>query len=213
MKLYVMMAMVFSIAACNGTADNQVDTDTTKHVNHDDKTATGTGPSHMKEMHDAMTTMEEQMKATPPSGDPDYDFTMMMKHHHEGAISMGKAELAGGTDGTIKRIAQKIIDAQQQDLPEFDRILSKDKPSGKSDYAQKAMGMMTPMSNIQMESGSLDAMFASMMIPHHEDGIKMAQEYLKSGRDDDMKRIANKIISTHPREISELRDWLDRNKR
>lgn len=74
------------------------------------------------------------------------------------------------------------------------------------------MGMMTPMSDIKMESSSLDAMFASMMIPHHQDAVKMAQEYLKVGKNVEIKQIAQKVTESQPQEIKELQQWLANNK-
>ena len=72
--------------------------------------------------------------------------------------------------------------------------------------------MMTPMSSIKMESGSLDAMFASMMIPHHQDAVKMSQEYLKVGKNEELKKIARDIIQSQPKEIDQLQQWLSKNK-
>lgn len=72
--------------------------------------------------------------------------------------------------------------------------------------------MMTPMSDIKMEGGSLDAMFASMMIPHHQDAVKMAEEYLKVGKSAEMKRIAESIVKNQPKEIEELQSWLSNHK-
>jgi uncharacterized protein (DUF305 family) len=70
------------------------------------------------------------------------------------------------------------------------------------------MSMMTEMKNMQMSGSSLDAMFASMMIPHHQDAIKMAQEYLKSGKNDSMRKIAKSITETQSKEIKEFQQWL-----
>ena len=85
-------------------------------------------------------------------------------------------------------------------------------PAGSSDYGHKAMGMMTPMSNIKMESGSLDGMFASMMIPHHQDAVRMSEEYIKVGKSEELIKIARSIIQTQPKEIDQLQQWLEQHK-
>jgi uncharacterized protein (DUF305 family) len=50
------------------------------------------------------------------SGDVDRDFANLMIPHHQGAIDMAKAELLYGKNATLRRIAQKIIIDQQQEI-------------------------------------------------------------------------------------------------
>jgi len=110
------------------------------------------------------------------------------------------------------KMGQNMIKVQKKENTEFDQSMQAKQPSGSLDYGQKAMGMMAPMSDIQMESGSLDAMSASMMIPHHQDAVKMAEEYLKVGKNAEMKKIAQSIIENQPKEIQELQNWLSNHK-
>lgn len=51
-----------------------------------------------------------------PSGDADRDFAAMMIAHHQGAISMARAELRHGRNEQLRRIAQGIIVEQQQEI-------------------------------------------------------------------------------------------------
>lgn len=212
-QLFLFLSLGFAVAACNSGSDSsQNNTDTSGHTTHTTTDNNTGGQNHMKAMHDAMDNSMQQMHSMKPTGDADYDFAMMMKHHHQGAIDMAKSEVAGGTDEAMKAMAQKMIDEQQKEIAQFDQFMQGKQPAGNSDYGQKAMGMMTPMSDIKMESGSLDAMFASMMIPHHQDAVKMAQEYLKVGKNAEMKKIAQAIIQNQPKEIQELRNWLSNHK-
>ena len=50
------------------------------------------------------------------SGDVDRDFTNLMIPHHQGAIDMARAELQYGKNEQLRRIAQEIIVAQQQEI-------------------------------------------------------------------------------------------------
>lgn len=214
MRYFILISLALSITACNsGTGNAENKSDTSNHTKHNstDNNAAGS-QNHMKAMHDAMDNSMQQMHKMKPTGDPDHDFAMMMKQHHQGAIDMAKAEIAGGTDDQLKQMSQKLIDEQQNENARFDQFMQGKQPTGNSDYGQKAMGMMTPMSDIKMESGSLDAMFASMMIPHHQDAVKMAQEYLKVGKNAEMKQIAQNIIKIQPKEIQELQNWLANHK-
>ena len=211
-NLFAAIILSFVIS-CNNTDSTTGKTEATEdQTTHNAADSNAGGENHMKAMHDAMDNNMQQMHSMKPTGDPDHDFAMMMKHHHQGAIEMAKSEVAGGTDETMKQMAQKMIDEQQKENAQFDRFMEGKQPTGNSDYGQKAMGMMTPMSDIKMESGSLDAMFASMMIPHHQDAVKMAEEYLKVGKNAEMKKIAQSIIENQPKEIQELQNWLSNHK-
>jgi uncharacterized protein (DUF305 family) len=167
----------------------------------------------MKDMHQAMNSMMQQMKTITSTGDPDHDFAMMMKHHHQGAIDMAKPEVNGGQGATLKALAQKIIKDQPKEISVIDNFMQEHQPSGLSDYGKNAMGMMTDMGSMQMKDSSLDAMFASMMVPHYQEAVKMAEAYLKRGINTELKQIAQNIIATQPKEIEELRTWLDKSQR
>ncbi|MCK5908442.1 MAG: DUF305 domain-containing protein [Caulobacter sp.] len=51
-----------------------------------------------------------------PSGDVDRDFVNMMIPHHQGGIDMAIAELRYGKNEQLRRLAQEIIVAQQQEI-------------------------------------------------------------------------------------------------
>jgi uncharacterized protein (DUF305 family) len=71
-----------------------------------------------QEFMDANKKMMDAMNMK-PSGDADKDFAMMMIPHHQGAIEMAKIELEYGKDPTLKKMAKKIIDAQEKEIKEF----------------------------------------------------------------------------------------------
>jgi uncharacterized protein (DUF305 family) len=74
---------------------------------------------YQKEMETAHKKMMDDMMAMKSAGDPDKDFVMMMIPHHQGAIDMAKVELKYGKDPELRNMAQKIIDAQQQEIDDF----------------------------------------------------------------------------------------------
>lgn len=212
---FFLTGLIVVLLSCNNSGRDSAEksTDISGHTATSNTNATNAGKqNHMKTMHDAMNKSMQQMHNMKPTGDPDYDFALMMKHHHQGAVDMARAEVEGGTDEQLKQMAQKMIDEQQKEITQFNQYMQNKQPSGSSDYGQKAMGMMTPMSNIKMDGSRLDAMFASMMIPHHQDAVKMAQEYLKVGKSEELKKIARNIMNTQPKEIQEFRSWLDDHK-
>lgn len=64
------------------------------------------------DMHAAMTKMMADMHATPPSGNPDIDFLVMMIPHHWGAVEMARLVLRDGRDPLVREIAEKIMAGQ-----------------------------------------------------------------------------------------------------
>lgn len=154
----------------------------------------------------AMDKMMQQMHAMQMTQDPDHDFAMMMKQHHQGAIDMSQIELARGTNAELKQVAQKIIDDSQKDINELNAFLSSHKPSQKSDFAKKQMDKM--MQSMNMEHGSdIDKEFAMMMSMHHQQGIEMARDYLKVSAADETKNVANRTINANSEDLKKLSKW------
>ena len=67
------------------------------------------------------------MQKMPMSGDVDKDFAMMMKMHHQQAVTMAEMELAHGKSDAMKDMARKIIAAQKKEIASFDQWLAKQK--------------------------------------------------------------------------------------
>lgn len=65
------------------------------------------------------------MQVMPMTGDVDKDFVRMMRQHHLQGLEMARIEAQKGDDPEDKRMAQKIIDEQQQDIARFDDWLRK----------------------------------------------------------------------------------------
>ena len=78
-------------------------------------------------MSHSMDSMDEKMKAMPFSGDEDYDFAMMMRIHHRGALDMAKSELDNGKNPEMRTMAKKIIVAQKKEIAQFDKWIAKHK--------------------------------------------------------------------------------------
>ena len=54
-------------------------------------------------------------------------------------------------------------------------------------------------------TGDVDTDFAAMMIPHHPAAIEMARAELRSGRNEQLRRLAQEIIVTQQQEIAVMR--------
>jgi len=94
---------------------------------------------------------------------------------------------------------------QQPAMPQSGGMMGMHGPAMRSAMERMQQGMGMPM------SGDPDIDFARMMIPHHQGAIDMARSELEHGKDEELRRMAQKIIDDQGREIAELNDWLARH--
>ena len=102
------------------------------------------GTMHGGMMHDAATNMQPKGDAGPSSqaynvanakmhsgmditfsGNSDVDFVKGMIPHHQGAIDMAKVVLSYGKDSEIKKLAEGIIKAQEEEIAQMQAWLKK----------------------------------------------------------------------------------------
>ena len=82
------------------------------------------------DMKSMMADMNEKMTMMKPSGNVDVDLAMMMRVHHQSAITMAEAELQNGKDPQMRAIAKNIINAQKKEIAVFDKFLAKQGAQG-----------------------------------------------------------------------------------
>lgn len=70
--------------------------------------------------------------------------------------------------------------------------------------------MHSAMSSVQ-HSGNSDIDFARLMLPHHQAAIDMAKIQLIYGKDPEMRRLAQEIITDQESEIELMQLWLKRH--
>ena len=75
--------------------------------------------------HAAMEKMNREMAAEAPSGNADRDFASMMAKHHQAAIDMARVELAHGRDPEMRKVAEEVVQKQQQEIAQLRTWLSR----------------------------------------------------------------------------------------
>ena len=85
----------------------------------------GMGMQQGMDMKPTITDMQDKMLGMKSSGNTDVDFAMMMRVHHQSAITMAEAELQNGNDPQMRVMAKDIIRAQKKEIAMFDKFLAK----------------------------------------------------------------------------------------
>jgi uncharacterized protein (DUF305 family) len=73
---------------------------------------------------DAMARMHRNMDI-PYTGNADRDFAAGMIPHHQGAIDMARIELEHGTDPEMRKLAEAVIAAQEQEIAKLRAYLAR----------------------------------------------------------------------------------------
>ena len=73
-----------------------------------------TGPSSQA-LNGVIAKMNDEM-TLPFSGNPDVDFVKRMISHRQGAVGMAKVVLAFGKDVEVKKVAEDVIKAQEEEI-------------------------------------------------------------------------------------------------
>lgn len=162
----------------------------------------------MASMNGTMNKMHD-MKMT---GDFDHDFAHMMIMHHQAAIDMSEVEISKGTDASVKSMAKNIITAQKAEIDQLQAFINNYKvPEVKMsdmdmhhELGDGMKTMMDKMNNMKM-TGNTDKDFIMMMIPHHECAVTMAEDELTHGKQMELKKIAQNIITDQKKEIADFK--------
>lgn len=82
-----------------------------------------------------------------------------------------------------------------------------DAPPGEAPFlAENAAAMDRMMAGMEVKpTGDVDADFTAMMIPHHQGAIDMAVAYLRYGKNEQLRRIAQEIVVEQQQEIAAMR--------
>ena len=78
-------------------------------------------------------------------------------------------------------------------------------------YLQASMEKMHAAMTSVEPTGNSDADFVKLMIPHHQAAIDMAKTQLLYGKDPQMRRLAQEIITDQQSEIELMKLWLKQN--
>jgi len=174
----------------------------------------------LKDYTKSMISMHNEMMVGMGYNDPDTAFAKGMLGHRRGAVDMAKIELKYGTDETMRKLAQDIIDSQQLEIDILNKWLASHpdapKPKPNTEAMQEAYVKGTNTMHSDMMLGIAepvaDMAFARGMLPHHIGAVDMAKVQLQYGTDEEMRKLAQDIIDAQQPEIELIQNWIAANK-
>ena len=195
-KFTLVICLFFSAIACSKDEEKT-------QINHDED-------KMMMIMHE----MDKKMDTMKMTKDIDHDFSTMMILHHQTAIDMAKEMLNSGKDTSLKRMAQTMIEMQSNEISQLQNFISSHVKVPHNINEEQHMQLMMSMekmarqADLELFTGDIDNDFATLMIPHHQSAIDMAEVEVHFGHDTVPMDMAAKIKVDQRSEIEELQNWL-----
>ena len=188
-----------TLAACSPKADSGTDTSSV---------ATSASTASMDTTASSTTQMGGmQMNGMAMTGDADHDFLRMMSDHHKGLIAMVHPTLDKKENLAVKGDASKLDKKQDAELEKMVSMLDQQ-------YKDAYTPMLMPdnqrmVDELNGKSGAdYSRTFLKNVIAHHEQAIKMIDDYLPKAKNAQVKSMAEKMKADQTKEISEFQKKL-----
>ena len=176
----------------------------------EETTSAATGHGSMGHGSMDMGSEESARQLVAPNGEySDAAFVDAMVPHHEGAVEMAEVALQNAEHEEIRVLAREIIDAQRAEIEEFGRLRGELGGTTMEGMSEEEMNGEMGMTDARDLAGArpFDRAFIDAMMPHHESATAMAKVALEESEDPRIRRIAEDIVSSQEREISQMKAW------
>ncbi|MFK0731828.1 MAG: DUF305 domain-containing protein [Gloeotrichia echinulata GP01] len=189
---------------------------TSQHQNHQENI---TNTSDKQRMHHG-GMMHNMMDLGPADANYDLRFIDAMIPHHQGAIEMAKAAQQKSKRAEIKKLAEEIIKAQNQEITQMknwrqtwypkasNKLMAYDAQQQKTiEMSSQQMQAMTMNMDLGAADTEFDLRFINAMIPHHEAAVIMGKDALQKSQRGEIKKLAQGIIKAQNTEINQMQQW------
>lgn len=164
--------------------------------------------------------------AVPAEGSVDVGFARDMQAHHDQAVQMSVLVRDRTTDETVRGIALDMLLTQRQQqgqmfgwitvwgLPQASSSVMAWMGEGHHDLgsveAMPGMATAEQLDALRAAEGvEAERIFLTLMIPHHQGGVEMAEVALERAQQPEVRRLAEAIVVSQLAEITVLTEMLD----
>lgn len=135
------------------------------------------------------------------TGDPDRDFLRMMSDHHKGLTAMAHEAVQSKDKLTVKDLATSMDAKQDKELDMMGKMLEADY---KDVYAPMIMpDNQTMIDALKGKTGpDFDRTFLQNVITHHQQAVKMVDDYLPKAKAAKVKSMAEKMKADQTKELA-----------
>lgn len=167
-----------------------------------DTAAAPASPTPSAASMDSMTGMSgmsgDKMGGMAMTGDADRDFLRMMSDHHKGLT-----EMAHGAKEMKLPVASdaRMLDTKQD--AELDKMVTTLEKQYKDPYSPKIMPSNRAMIDaLRGKTGAdYEKTFYQNVVQHHQEALKMIDDYLPNAKDASIKQMAEKMKADQTKEI------------
>jgi uncharacterized protein (DUF305 family) len=155
---------------------------------------------------------------TPRDNSPEVTFTRDMMAHHTQAVEMATLIRDRSNDEELKQLTLDMILTQQNQIGQMQAWLNLwNVPQEGLEPPMGGMGEMmgmAPQGSVNdlttLPVTGAEISFLQLMIHHHEGGVMMAQDVLKTTQNAVVKRLAESIVASQTGEISSMETLLEK---
>lgn len=214
------VAMALTLGGCdkNGgeAIDPELQTEASARTSSDDPN----DQAFDRESNRVLGNMVNDMENMAMTGDPDMDFAMMMKMHHQGSIDLGTAENQYGHHAEAKKLADMAIKGDKESQARLQSFLNGHPSPEKVNanvYKQfkkemkMAMKQMIQAYSRVPNTADVDVDFVRRLIEHHKGAIAMANIQMKYGDDKAPTDEADIIITEQANALKELAKFVNKH--
>lgn len=159
-----------------------------------------------------MSAMQKQFE-TYKGTEYDRVFLSSMIVHHQGAVQMAQMAIGNASHQEIKDMANNIITAQTSEIAQmqgWQKAWGYTTSDATTANAVKQMqtemdGMMAQLNG--KTGDAFDKAFLAQMMMHHQEAIDMAKPAGTNASHEDVKTIADNIITAQTKEVNQMMGW------